>query len=35
MSDADFEKFFGVAPDLTGDLSTYDYVANVRDEYAE
>lgn len=34
LSDDDFEKFFGMAPDLTGDLATADYIASVRD-YAE
>jgi hypothetical protein len=34
LSDADFEKFFGFAPDLTGDLTTEEYVSSVR-EYAD
>ena len=31
LSDDDFEKFFGMAPDLTGDLATADYIASIRD----
>lgn len=34
LSDDDFEKFFGFAPDLTGDLTTEEYISSVRD-YAE
>lgn len=34
LSDEDFEKFFGMAPDLTGELTTEEYVASIRD-YAE
>lgn len=30
MSDADFEAFFGCAPNLTGDLSTDDFIAKGR-----
>jgi hypothetical protein len=31
LSDADFEKFLGMAPDLTGGMTTEAYVSSVRD----
>ncbi len=31
LSDADFEKFLGMAPDLTGGMTTEVYVSSVRD----
>ena len=33
FSDNDYEKFFGSAPGLTGDLSAADYISKGRDEH--
>lgn len=32
LSDEDFERFFGCSPDLTGDVSTADFIAFIRDD---
>ena len=32
LSDADFEKFFGSAPNFTGDLTTEEFLDDVRRE---
>jgi hypothetical protein len=32
FSDKDFEDFFGCAPDLTGDLSTEDFISSIRED---
>jgi hypothetical protein len=35
LSDSEFDKFFGLAPDLTGDLSTTEYIGKIRDDGSE
>jgi hypothetical protein len=35
LSNSEFEKFFGLAPDLTGDLSTANYIDKIRDDGSE
>jgi hypothetical protein len=35
LSDTEFEKFFGLAPDLTGDLSTSEFMDKMRDGEAD
>jgi hypothetical protein len=35
LSDAEFDKFFGLAPDLTGDLTTSEFIDKMRDGEAE
>ncbi len=35
LSNSEFEKFFGLAPDLTGDLSTTEYIDKMRDDGSE
>lgn len=35
LSDAEFNKFFGLAPDLTGDLNTSEFIDKIRDADAE
>jgi hypothetical protein len=35
LSDAEFDRFFGLAPDLTGDLSTSDFIDKVRNDGTE
>jgi hypothetical protein len=35
LSDSEFEKFFGLAPDLTGDLSTAEFIDKIRDDGSE
>ncbi len=35
LSDAEFSRFFGLAPDLTGDLSTPDFIDKIRDDGTE
>ena len=35
LSNSEFEKFFGLAPDLTGDLSTAEYIDKMRDDDSE
>lgn len=35
LSDAEFDRFFGLAPDLTGDLTTSEFIDKIRDGEAE
>jgi hypothetical protein len=35
LSDAEFNRLFGLAPDLTGDQSTSDFIDKMRDGDAE
>jgi len=35
LSDVEFSRFFGLAPDLTGDLSTSEFIDKIRDDGTE
>lgn len=35
LSDSEFDRLFGLAPDLTGDLSTVDFIKKIRDGGSE
>jgi len=32
LTDSEYEKLFGLAPDLTGDISTSDYIDRIRND---